>query len=98
MSDKNYIVDTLEKLIEICRDGQNGYRDAAEHVKDPGLKKLLSEVSLERARFAGDLENEAIRMGKADVDRSGSTLGAIHRGWASVKANMEAAMTLSCHR
>ncbi len=88
MSDKKHIVDALEKLSEVCRDGQNGYRDGAEHAKDPQLKKFLNEVSLERAKFAGDLESEAVRWGKADVDRSGSTLGAIHRGWTDLKANL----------
>ena len=87
MQDQRYVVQTLEKLIEICRDGQEGYRDAAEHVRDQQLKRLLSEVSLERAKFAGDLENEAVRWGKADVDRSGSAMGAIHRGWTGLKAS-----------
>ncbi len=88
MSDQKHIVDTLERLIEVCRDGQNGYRDGAEHAKDPQLKKFLSEVSLERAKFAGDLESEVVRWGKADVNRSGSTLAAIHRGWTDLKANL----------
>jgi uncharacterized protein (TIGR02284 family) len=88
MRDQKYIVETLEKLIEVTRDGQQGYREAAEHVKDHELKKLLSEVSLERAKFAGDLENEAVRWGNPDVERSGSTLGAIHRGWTGLKASL----------
>ncbi|MGC2112151.1 MAG: PA2169 family four-helix-bundle protein [Candidatus Korobacteraceae bacterium] len=88
MQDQRHIADALEKLIEVCRDGQNGYRDAAEHAKDPQLKKFLNEVSLERAKFAGDLESEAVRQGKSDVDRAGSTLGAIHRGWTDLKTNL----------
>lgn len=90
MKDRKYIVDTLQKLIEICHDGQQGYREAAEHVKDHRLKQLLSEVSLERAKFAGDLESETVRWGKPDVDRSGSTLGAMHRGWTELKASLGA--------
>jgi len=88
--DQKSIVETLEKLIAECRDGRQGYREAAEHVKDHQLKNLLSEVSLERAKFAGDLENEVIRWGKANVDRSGSTLGAVTRGWNGLKANLGA--------
>ncbi|HKD85001.1 MAG TPA: PA2169 family four-helix-bundle protein [Terriglobales bacterium] len=88
MPDQKYIVNALEKLIEISRDGQVGYREAAEHVKNHELKKLLSEICLERARFAGDLENEAIRYGEADVDRSGSARGALHRGWTGMKASL----------
>jgi uncharacterized protein (TIGR02284 family) len=88
MQDAKQIVESLESLIEVSRDGQNGYRDGAEHAKDPQLKKFLNQVSLERAKFAGDLENEAVHHGKPDVDRSGSTLGAIHRGWTDLKANL----------
>jgi uncharacterized protein (TIGR02284 family) len=88
MSDQKHVVDALEKLIEVCRDGQNGYRDGAEHAKDPQIKKFLQEVSLERAKFAGDLESEAVHLGKADVDRSGSTTAAIHRGWLELKTSL----------
>jgi uncharacterized protein (TIGR02284 family) len=88
MSDQKHIVESLEKLIEINRDGQTGYREGAEHAKDAQLKKFFNEVSLERAKFAGDLEAEAVRLGKTDVDRTGSTMGAIHRGWTDLKANL----------
>jgi uncharacterized protein (TIGR02284 family) len=46
----------------------------------------MNEVSLERAKFAGDLENEAVRWGRPDVDRSGSVLGTVHRGWVNLKS------------
>ena len=88
MSDQKHVIDALEKLIEISRDGQNGYREGAEHAKSPELKKFLDQVSLERAKFAGDLENEAVRLGKSDVDRSGTTLGAVHRGWTNLKTSL----------
>jgi uncharacterized protein (TIGR02284 family) len=45
-------------------------------------------VSLARAKFAGDLEGYAVHLGKAEVDRSGSMKGAIHRGWTDLKANL----------
>jgi uncharacterized protein (TIGR02284 family) len=88
MADQKYIVDALENLIEVARDGQNGYRDGAEHAKDPQLRKFMDSVSLARAKFAGDLESYAVQLGKSDVDRSGSTKGAIHRGWIDLKANL----------
>jgi uncharacterized protein (TIGR02284 family) len=88
MTDRNRIIETLEKLIAVCRDGQCGYRNAAEHAQDPALKRVLGAISLERAKFAGDLENEAIRRGKPDVPRLGSALGAIHRGWTGLKASL----------
>ena len=90
MPNSQHIAEVLQQLIPICRDGQQGYRDAAEHAKDPGLKRLLNEVSLERAKFAGDLESQAVRWGNADVDRSGSALGVVHRGWTDMKAGLGA--------
>src|SRR5438270_11666822 len=88
MSDQDHIMSAIEDLIEICRNGQEGYRDGAEHAKDPQIREFLDTVSLERAKFAGDLEGEAVRMGKSDVKRSGTTLGALHRGWTDLKANL----------
>jgi uncharacterized protein (TIGR02284 family) len=88
MSDREYIVDALDDLIEIARDGQNGYRDGAEHAKNPQLRRFLDSVSLVRAKFAGDFEAYAIRLGKADVDRSGSVKGALRRGWTDLKASL----------
>lgn len=88
MSDQKHAVSALEDLIEVTRDGQNGYRDGAEHAKSPETRKFLEQVSLERAKVAGELENEAVRLGKSNVDRSGSTLGAVHRGWTDLKANL----------
>ncbi len=82
------VINLLEDLIETCRDGQNGYRDAAEHVKDAELRAFFNEQSVERARFAGDLEQEAIRLGRSDVDREGSTTAAMHRAWIDLKANL----------
>lgn len=81
----NTHIDVLEKLIETCRDGQNGYRDAAEHVKDPEIRAWFNEQSLQRARFAGELENHVQRLGKADPDRKGSVSGALHRRWFELK-------------
>lgn len=88
MSEQKHTITALEDLIEICRNGQEGYRDGAEHAKNPQIREFLDQVSLERAKFAGDLENEAIRIGKSDVTRSGTALGALHRGWTDLKANL----------
>jgi len=78
----------VQKLINTCRDGQNGYRDAAEHVTDSNLRRFFNEQSLARASFAGELEQELIAMGQADPDRTGSVSGAIHRAWIDFKATL----------
>jgi len=88
MPDRRHIAEELQELIRICRDGQVGYHDGAERAKDPELKRLLNEVSMERAKFAHDLENEARRWGDHDVKRAGTVTGAMHRGWANLKADL----------
>ena len=49
----------LNDLIETLKDGQQGFREAAEDVQSHDLKTLFSEYSLQRSRFAGELQNLA---------------------------------------
>ena len=78
----------VQKLIHTCRDGQNGYRDAGEHVTDSNLRQFFNSQSLSRAAFAGELEQELIAMGEADPGRTGSISGAIHRAWIDFKVTL----------
>ena len=78
----------IEDLVETCRDGQNGYRDAADHVTDTNLRHFFNEQSLARAGFAGELEQELITLGKNDPNRSGSAAAAIHRAWIDLKTTL----------
>ena len=81
-------ISVLETLIETCRDGEKGYKDAAEHVKRPDLKAFFAEQSVERGRFARELEAELARLGKPGKKESGSVAGAMHRAWIDTKANL----------
>ena len=40
--DNDKTLSVLEDLIETCKDGQKGYRDAAEHVKRADLKTYFN--------------------------------------------------------
>jgi uncharacterized protein (TIGR02284 family) len=86
--DQNDVLSVLEDLIETCKDGQKGYQDAASHAKRPDLKTYFNEQSLERSRFAGELEAELIRFGKPDKKVSGSVGGALHRAWIDTKVSL----------
>ncbi len=83
--DRDKTIDVLKHLIERCRDGHKGFREAAEKVKRTDLKTWFNEVSLERGRFAEELQNELIRMGKPDDRVSGTTEAALHRAWIDTK-------------
>ena len=88
MAENDKTIDCLEKLIETCRDGQNGFRESAQHVKNSNIRELFNELSLERARFAGELESALHRLGKKDVDQAGSVSGKLHRTWIDFKASL----------
>lgn len=88
MADVKQTRDILDNLIETCRDGQNGFRDAAEHLKDATIREFFNEQSLQRGQFAGELEAEARRLGERDVNTSGSTVAAMHRAWIDLKASL----------
>jgi uncharacterized protein (TIGR02284 family) len=88
--DQNNALNVVEKLIETCKDGENGYRDAAEHVKRSDLKTFFLSQSLERAKFAGELQAELPRLGEHDKKNSGSATAAMHRAWIDTKVAMGA--------
>ena len=83
MKNQNEIIDNL---IETLKDGQEGFKQAAESVKDPQLKSLFSEYSQQRARFAVELRSKAQRPDERDSKISGSAAGALHRGWINLKS------------
>ena len=57
-------ISTLNSLIETCKDGQEGFRLAAEAISgDEDLKAFLFSCSLQRSKFAGELQSEAINLG-----------------------------------
>jgi uncharacterized protein (TIGR02284 family) len=84
MTDKN-VISTLNTLIETCRDGEQGFRTAAQNLKDPQVKSFFTDVAQERAGFAEELKDQVQRLG-GRPDEGGSAAGAAHRGWMNVKA------------
>jgi uncharacterized protein (TIGR02284 family) len=86
MAQQKEIVSTINSLIETLKDGQEGFRQAAEAVKDSTLKSLFNEYSLQRARFAGELQNEARQYGEHNPEQSSSAAGALHRAWIDLKS------------
>jgi uncharacterized protein (TIGR02284 family) len=76
----------IDDLIETLKDGQEGFKQAAEGVKDPQLKSLFDEYSVQRARFAMELQGQARSMGESKPETSGSAAGALHRGWINLKS------------
>jgi uncharacterized protein (TIGR02284 family) len=85
MKEQKEMSSVLNDLIETLRDGQKGFREAAEAVKDSQLKSLFVEYSQQRSRFATDLQSQVQSLGK-EPETSSSTAGALHRGWINLKS------------
>ena len=102
MSQQKEIISTINSLIETLKDGQEGFRQASEAVKDSQLKMLFNEYSLQRSKFAGELQSEAIALGENKPTTTSSTAGAMHRGWINLKSAItghdEHAILAECER
>lgn len=90
MTDQSKTIDTLNELIETSKDGEYGFKACSEQAKSHELKSMLASRASECRSAAQELQALVSQMGgKAEDD--GSMLGALHRGWVSVKT------TLSSH-
>ncbi len=86
MSQNKETISTLNSLIETLKDGQEGFRQASEAVQDAQLKSLFNELSLQRSKFAGELQSQAVQLGESKPEDSSSTAGALHRAWINMKS------------
>ena len=88
-SDKNKEMErVLLEVITSLQDGQKGFADIGEHLKDDTLRRYFLAESLKRASFRADLEAELHRAGVHDVKDSGSVAGTLHRTWGDLKAKL----------
>ncbi len=95
------VISTLNGLIEICKDGQDGFKNAAEGIERSDLKKTFYEFSQQRSEFVGVLQQTVRSLG-GDPEKTGSFSGAVHRGWIDLKSAItgkdEGAILNECER
>jgi uncharacterized protein (TIGR02284 family) len=91
--DRDDVIATLNDLIETSRDGEKGFRQCAEAVRNPDLKPFF-EQKAERCREAVTQLAQIVREMGGDPERSGSLSGTVHRFWVSLRG---AIATMSDH-
>ena len=79
------VISTLNGLIETCKDGQEGFKTAADAVTDPEVKRLFLSYAQQRAQCVSELQAEVRRLG-GDPETAGSVAGSLHRGWMNLKS------------
>src|SRR5213076_1925789 len=102
MKEQKEIISTINNLIETLKDGQEGFKQAAEGVKDPQLKSLFNEYSQQRSRFATELQSQARSLGEPQPETSSTAAGALHRAWINLKSAVtrgdDHAILVECER
>lgn len=101
MVNNDEVIDTLNDLLETCRDGEYGFNTSAEHAKSAEFKSMLMRHAGE-CRDAGLELQTLIRELGGEVDDGGSVSGALHRGWVAVRGVLsgysDQAMLDECER
>jgi uncharacterized protein (TIGR02284 family) len=82
------VEETLRSVIQSLIDGQEGFQNIGEHLKDENLRRYFAAESLKRAQFRGDIEEVLHLEGVHDVKERGTVGGAVHRTWGDIKAHL----------
>jgi uncharacterized protein (TIGR02284 family) len=82
----------INDLVETCKDGEKGFKTAADNVDNPQLKAELTRFAQQRADFRSELESCAKQIG-GSVENTNTVAGvamdaagAVHRGWINLKS------------
>ena len=81
----NNVVSVLNDLIETSKDGEKGFRAAAEDTKNSELQAVFLRRAQDCATSAADLQQLVAKYG-GNPETRGSAAGAMHRGWMNLKA------------
>lgn len=79
------VVSVLNDLVETSKDGEKGFRKAAEDAHDAQLKTLFLSRAEDCTRGARELQDAVQSLG-GKPETGGTVGGALHRGWIDVKS------------
>jgi uncharacterized protein (TIGR02284 family) len=85
--DKDDVIETLNDLLESCRDGEYGFRECGAHTVAQDIKTLMLRHA-DECRDAGVELQGLVRQLGGEPDEGGSMSGAMHRGWVSVRGTL----------
>lgn len=77
----------LHDLVRINEDSARGFEESADAVSNEQLKRLFTDLSVQRGRFADELKRYVEMNGEeADDETAGSWRGQFHRWWLDLRA------------
>ncbi len=83
--DTKETISVLNDLIETCKDGEKGFLECAEDLRDPQLKSTMNQRSRDCATAAAELQQLVRSMG-GDPETSTSLSADMHRRRVDLKA------------
>lgn len=99
--DRDDLIATLNELIETSKDGEEGFRTAADNVENVVLQTFFVEKA-ERCREGAEQLQDIVRAMGDTPARSGSMAGAVHRLWVNIRGTFsgmdDAAILAECER
>ncbi len=100
--DINQTRKALGSLVATLHDSQENFRTAAEHAQSSDLKVMLMDFAIQRARLAGELQNEIIRLGDPEPPDAGTVKGAMRHAVLRLKtalaSDRDRAILAECER
>ncbi len=100
-SENETSIAVLNHLIEICKDGQNGFHSAADNADDTDLSRIFNGYSVQRAGLVHELQDRVRTLG-GKSEKSGTVSGSLHRDWMNLKSaiasNETHAVLAECER
>ncbi|GAB3253019.1 ferritin family protein [Chitinimonas naiadis] len=95
------IIDALNGLIEVCKDGEYGFNECARHTGTNAIKSIFLKRAGE-CQLAADELQALVRQHGGVAEEGGSLIGAVHRGWVTVRSGLSSdddlAMLEECER
>jgi hypothetical protein len=85
--DNHDVIATLNGLLEISRDGEQGFHTCAEGVESTNRKALFEAAARRCAEGAAELEAKVRSLGGEPAQGS-SISGSMHRAWTNIKSTI----------
>lgn len=83
--DQDDLISTLNTLVETSRDGEEGFRNSADHANDAQLKSLFQNRAESCAAAVRELEQIVMAHG-GKPSESSTVSGTLHRRWIDIKS------------
>ena len=74
----------VHDVITVCRDGEQGFRGAAQAVKAPTIREMFERYSAQRAQFATELQGAVKALGFDTINPQGLG-GVLYASWINLK-------------